>query len=211
MSVTHEQPPALEIPDRIARAALEQFTETGIRRTSIEDVARRAGLSRVTIYRHVGGKDRLLELVIANETRRAMDELDEVLEDHPEAGAALEQGFATLVRLVREHPLFNRLLHTEPELVLPALTIDGGPILSLYRSLIAERFEKMKQRGEIAPPDVDWAAETFARLGLSLVLTPEGVIGADDPEAIAAFARQTLLPILRPSAVSAGETGKPSG
>jgi hypothetical protein len=34
--------------------------------------------------------------------------------------------------------LFDRVLRTEPEVLLPLLTVDGGPAFELYRFLIAE-------------------------------------------------------------------------
>ncbi len=184
------------LPEQIAQAALEQFSEVGIRRSTVEDVARRAGISRVTVYRRVGGKDDLVRLVIEREASRAMDELDGALAGEQDPGIALELGFAFLVRFVREHPLFGRLLRTEPEFLLPLLTVDGGPFLAFYRSLIVERLAAMLDRGTIEPVDVDRAAEAVTRLAISLVLTPSKLIDADDPDAVAAFAREILLPML---------------
>jgi hypothetical protein len=37
-------------------------------------------------------------------------------------------------------------------------------------------------------------------MAMSLVLTPSALVDADDPQAVAAFARETLLPMLRPQA-----------
>ncbi len=184
--------------ERIARAALEQFSEIGIRKSSVEDVGRRAGLSRVTVYRQVGTKEDLVRLVVEREAQRAMVELDEALAGEPDPGVALERSFNFLVRFVRDHPLFGRLLRTEPELLLPVLTVDGGPFLAFYRSLIAERLATMQDTGAIAPIDLDRAAEATARLALSFVLTPDGLVDADDPYAVARFAREVLLPVLRP-------------
>ena len=188
----------MTLVDRIERAALEQFTETGIRRASVDDIARRAGVARVTVYRHVGGKDALLALVLSGETRRAMTELDSVVAGARSPSEALERSFSFLVRFVREHPLFDTLLRREPEVLLPPLTIDGQAFLDLYRSLAGERLAAMQRNGEIDPPNLDWAAEAIARMAMSLVLTPSALVDSDDPDAVAAFAREMLLPLLRP-------------
>lgn len=185
--------------DDIVEAALQEFSDVGIRRTSIDDVARRVGLARATVYRHVGAKDQLIRLVIEAETRRAIAELDVTLGEHDDASQALEAGFVFLVGFVRGHPLFDRMLHREPELLLPALTIDGAPALALYRSLLAERLKDWQDRGHIDPVDLERAAEAIARFAVSLVLTPHGAVDAEDPGAVAAFARETLLPMLRPT------------
>ena len=196
--MTSRVQPVPSTSERIAQAALEQFSETGIRKSSVEDVGRRAGLSRVTVYRQVGTKEDLVRLVVEREAQRAMVELDEALAGEPDPGVALERGFNFLVRFVRDHPLFGRLLRTEPELLLPVLTVDGGPFLAFYRSLIAERMAALRDSGAIEPIDLDRAAEATARLALSLVLTPDGFVDADDPDAVAMFAREVLLPMLRP-------------
>jgi hypothetical protein len=95
-----------------------------------------------------------------------------------EARQTLEQrlleAFAFTVTFVREHPVFDRLLRTEPELLLPLVTVDGGPVLALYRALIAERISAEVKAGRAAPLDIEQAAEVIARLGQSLVLTREG-------------------------------------
>jgi AcrR family transcriptional regulator len=182
----------------ILEAALKEFSEIGIRRTSIDDVARRVGLARATVYRHVGTKNRLVELVIEAETRRAVAELDDVLNRYDDAAQAVEAGFVFFIGYVRGHPLFDKVLHREPEILLPALTIDAGPVLATYRSLIAERLEDWRNRRRIDPVDVDRAAEAMVRFAVSLLLTPHGVADADHPETVAAFARETLLPMLRP-------------
>jgi AcrR family transcriptional regulator len=183
--------------DDILEAALKEFSEVGIRRTSIDDVARRVGLARATVYRHVGTKNHLIELVIEAETRRAIAELDHTLSRQDDAAQAIEAGFVFLVRYVRGHPLFDRVLHREPEILLPALTINAGPVLATYRSLIAERLKDWQDRGGIDPVDLDRAAEAIARFAVSLLLTPHGVADADDPEGVAAFAREILSPMLR--------------
>jgi AcrR family transcriptional regulator len=186
------------IIDDIVQAALAEFSEVGIRRTSINDVARRAGLGRATVYRYVGSKDRLIQLVIEAETRRGYAEFDRAVAEHDDAADWLEAGFGFVVQHLRGHPLFDRVLRREPELLLPALTVDGGPVLAFYRSLIARRLRDMKERGRIDPVDEDAAAEALARLAISFVLTPASVVAADDPHAVSAFARQILLPMLRP-------------
>jgi TetR/AcrR family transcriptional repressor of uid operon len=183
----------------ILEAALKEFSEIGIRRTSIDDVARRVGLARATVYRHVGTKNHLVELVIEAETRRAVTELDNVLDRQDDAAQAIEAGFVFLVEYVRGHPLFDKVLHREPEILLPALTIDAGPVLGMYRSLIAERLKDWQDRGRIDPVNVERAAEAIVRFAVSLLLTPHGVADADDPGTVAQFARETLLPMLRPT------------
>jgi AcrR family transcriptional regulator len=184
--------------DRVAAAALEEFAEHGIRRTSMEDVARRAGVSRMTVFRRFSSKQRLVEIVIAREVHRGMQELDLLWEGAETLEDRLVAGFEFAGRYVRGHPLFDRLLRSEPDVLLPPLTLDGGPVLELYRSLIANRLKAEVKAGRAATSDIDGVAEVIARLAISLLLTRDGTITLDDPNSVRRLVNLTLLPMLQP-------------
>ena len=184
--------------DRVAAAALDEFAEHGIRRTSMEDVARRAGVSRMTVFRRFASKQRLVEIVIAREVNRGMQELDLLWEDAETLEDRLVAGFEFAGRYVSGHPLFDRLLRSEPEVLLPPLTLDGGPVLELYRSLIAHRLQAEVNAGRAATSDIDGVAEVIARLAISLLLTRDGTITLEDPNSVRRLVNLTLLPMLQP-------------
>ncbi len=184
--------------DRVAAAALDEFAEHGIRRTSMEDIARRAGVSRMTVFRRFASKQRLVEIVIAREVRRGMQELDLLWEGAETLEDRLVAGFEFAGRYVSGHPLFDRLLRSEPDVLLPPLTLDGGPVLELYRSLIAHRLQAEANAGRAATPDIDGVADVIARLAISLLLTRDGTITLDDPNSVRRLVNLTLLPMLRP-------------
>ena len=184
--------------DRVAAAALEEFAEHGIRRTSMEDVARRAGVSRMTVFRRFSSKQRLVEIVIAREVNRGMQELDLLWEGAETLEDRLVAGFEFAGRYVRGHPLFDRLLRSEPEVLLPPLTLDGGPVLELYRSLIAHRLQAEVNAGRAASTDIDGVAEVIARLAISLLLTRDGTITLEDPQSVRRLVKLTVLPMLQP-------------
>ncbi len=185
------------VADRIATAALAQFAEFGIRRSTMDDIARRAGVSKMTVFRRFTNKQGLVEVVIARELRRFVAEIDRRWGAGSTIEERLVEGFRYAVSFVRGHPLFDKLLRAEPEMLLPLLTVDGAPVLALYKTLIAERLQVEVDAGRAAPADVDQASEVIARLGMSLVLTREGSITLDDRSTIEALVRDTLLPMLR--------------
>jgi len=184
--------------DRVVAAALDQFAEYGIRRSTIDDIARRAGVSKMTVFRRFQNKQGLIEVVIAREIRHAMQELDRDWERGQTLEERLVLGFAFVARVGRGHPLFNRLLRSEPESLLPLITVDGGPALELYRSLIAQRLHAEAKAGRLSSPDIDRAAEVIARLAQSLLLTQDGTITLNDHDSLVALVRLALLPMLRP-------------
>ena len=191
-------PGADELVDRVAAAALDQFAEYGIRRSTIDDIARRAGVSKMTVFRRFQNKQGLIEVVIAREIRRGMAELARAWERQDTLEEALVQGFEFVGRFVRGHPLFDRLLRSEPELLLPLITVDGAPALELYRSLIARSLRAEVRAGRAASADIDRAAEVIARLAQSLLLTQPGTITLDDHDSVVALVRLALIPMLEP-------------
>jgi hypothetical protein len=93
------------------------------------------------------------------------------------------------VRGVRRHPLLSRLLATEPNDVLPYLTLDGGPILTIAAAYLAEHIRAGVANGELTVADPDLVAEIMVRLAHSMVLTP-------DDDRIPTLARAHLTALL---------------
>ncbi len=185
--------------DRVVVAALDQFAEFGIRRSTIDAIARRAGVSKMTVFRRFENKQGLIAVVIAREIERGMAELNRVWEGEWTLEERLVQGFEFVARYVRGHPLFDRLLRSEPDLLLPLMTVDGASALELYRSLIASWLRGEMKAGRAATPDIDRAAEVIARLAQSLLLTQQGTIALDDHDSLVALVRLALLPMLAPA------------
>jgi AcrR family transcriptional regulator len=69
-------------------AALEAFTERGADDTSLEEIARRAGVGIGTLYRHFPGRTALLEAVYTDQVAALCQRAGELLATEP-AGAAL--------------------------------------------------------------------------------------------------------------------------
>ena len=57
---------------QILDAALALFLEFGLRRTTMDDVAKRAGIGRITVYRHYEDKNTLFQAVVMRECLRAI-------------------------------------------------------------------------------------------------------------------------------------------
>ena len=56
--------------DEVLDAALDVFAKIGIRRATVDEIANRAGLGRVTVYRRVGGKSEIVSAVLMRESQK---------------------------------------------------------------------------------------------------------------------------------------------
>ncbi|ALG13507.1 TetR/AcrR family transcriptional regulator [Kibdelosporangium phytohabitans] len=189
--------PEDESTRRILDAALEAYQEFGLRRTTMDDVARAAGIGRATLYRRFPQKGDLVTAVGLREVRRFIAAVDVEISKAPNAEERMVEGFVAVVRGLRENQLLNRLLSSEPEAVLPGLTLHGGPVIALARGYLKEKIEEDQRAGLIADFDAEPLAETLARLIHSIVLTPDGRIPTRDERQMRAFARTYLVAWLR--------------
>lgn len=181
--------------ERILDAALEQFARFGLRRSTIDDVARAGGVSRITIYRHFPQRERLVEAVIVRELERFLAQLDGAVIGLDDVEERLVEGFVVTLHAARCHPLLGRLLSIEPELVLPLLTIHGGRPLAIASDYLAQRIHERRDAGDVPERDAQQVAELVVRLTLSFILTPDGAIALDDESAMRAFARRYVAPL----------------
>src|SRR5262245_45086058 len=85
---------------RILDAAYVQFSRMGILRSTMEDVARRAGVSRITVYRRFATKDALVEHVIRREFRRYFDQFLIDIEQADNAADRVVLGFVSSLRAI---------------------------------------------------------------------------------------------------------------
>jgi len=176
------------IEQRLLAAALEAATIHGISKLSMGDVARRAELSRQTLYRYFPSKDALLAAVVTTETTQLIDQVVGAARDLDDPRASLEAGLLAALRVVRDHPLLDRLVRTEPEALLPLLTAESSPAMVQVRSivelLVAER----------RPPGLDDVAlrrfaDVVARLLISYAISAPD----DPPEVVAHYVSVFLI------------------
>ncbi|WP_433601520.1 TetR/AcrR family transcriptional regulator [Nocardia sp. CA-135953] len=182
---------------RVLDAALLAFLDFGIKRTSMVEVARRCGLSLATLYRRFASKSDLIQAVGMRQARQFVEEVDAAQQRQVDRDAGAEDQivelFVAFLNGLRGNKLLDRLLKTEPEIVLPYLTVKGAPVLELGRDYVAEFIARLQGEGKLPEYDPEPVAEMIARTALSLALTPQTVLPLDDDAAIRKFARDHVV------------------
>ncbi|WP_040791875.1 TetR/AcrR family transcriptional regulator [Nocardia paucivorans] len=185
----------------VLQAALLAFLDFGIKRTSMAEVARRGGLSLATLYRRFSGKSELIQAVGLQQTREFIDGVDAAVQRQidRDAGAAdqIVELFVAFLEGLRGNKLLDRLLTTEPEIVLPYLTTRGAPVIELGRDYLAEFITRLQEEGKLPAYDPLPLAEMIARTALSMALTPQTVIPLDDDAAVREYARNHVVTAFR--------------
>ncbi|MFD6856269.1 TetR/AcrR family transcriptional regulator [Rhodococcus sp. NPDC060090] len=205
-----EQPPAADVAptvgatnppeiESILDAAEAQFSEVGVKLTTINDIARRAGVGRVTIYRRIGGRDEIAHAVTTRSSARLIEEVVATARAAETIDDLIGNVFATTIMRMREHPVWNRMLTLETASSLPRLTTDGGPLLTTAIHAAVAILDDAVRSGLLPPvDDLVGRAEVVVRVAHSVVLTPQALVPLQAREDLASFARERLLPILAP-------------
>jgi len=188
----------------ILEAALEQFAATGVRRTSADDIARRAGVNRATLYRRFGGRDQLLAAAYLHEAGRVLEELTRRVPDVPDGpdahfdpAANVVTMFTEAVGLMRGHALLRRMLEADGEQVARSMTAGAADVLAFAADTLAHRVRELHHwRGTEPPADPRDLGHTVARLIHSLVLTPGGGPDLDSPRAARRYAEAVIVPLV---------------
>jgi AcrR family transcriptional regulator len=170
VSHRHEFEPGEEAMLKAARACV---LAVGVRRTTFSDVARRAGVSRMTLYRRFPDLETLLSTLMTWEFGRVVDDARSA----GGAGSCRERAVAmvsTAARRLHADPLFDRLLDVDPELLLPYVTVRLGGMQRLAIAGLAAELEAGRGDGSVREGD----AEMLAR-GVELIA--RGFVLARDP------------------------------
>ncbi len=166
------------------------MARAGIAKTTVEDAAREARVSRATVYRTFpGGRQELINAVVGWATVQFFTRLYEQVHGAESLEEVMERGIMFAHRSILEHEVLQRVMQTEPDKLLPALTVESIRI----RDGIAEFLVPyLVQRGVAAGVDLEEAADFLARMVLSYMSAP-GRWDLDDPAQVAQLVRAELL------------------
>jgi AcrR family transcriptional regulator len=185
-------PSTLGIHERVVAATLTCVARHGLNKTTIDDVAREAGCSRATLYRHIGGKAELVHLVVRTEAERITDQVRAAadLED------SLEDAVVAMLVIARkeldEHAALRFVADFEPERLLPHLTFGGG---DRFLARVSAAFAPALER--FLPGHTERSAEWIARVGLTLWLCPNGPVSFADTDRVREYVRAFVVPGLQ--------------
>ncbi len=181
---------------KILDAGLELFIEFGLRRTTMEDVASRAGVGRATAYRRFGDKDQLIHAVILREAKQELDRIEQDLKQVEGGLNKLLESFVLAVTRAHAHPLWRRLQTSDTEIILPFFTQGLWKMMAFFRMYLATMLELVKKEEAISDLSTEFLAELMLRLMQSMLLSPEGVMNPSDEASVRKVAEQCLRPLM---------------
>jgi len=186
-----------EPEERILDAALARIMQVGIRRASLDDIARRARLNRVTIYRRFRTKENLIDAVLRREIERALAEATAIVAATEGIDARIEIAVLYVLRQTRTHPLVTRLLDVAPDEAVTFYTVRGEELVRLGIGYIVGLLRATQELGLIDRYDPEPVAELVARLAHSVLMTPAGGVNFEDDTQLRAFVTAAIVPMVK--------------
>ena len=185
--------------ERILRAAYDCFEQYGIGKTTIENIASRAKVSRPTVYKYYPSKDAILDEISVRETWRVNSEVRRRLVRSDDFAEFLADTLLLVIRLANENVYIRRMVESiefQESVISPSSLMQ-----QLQRTWWTNLFEQARARGEIAADlDIDeiiyWLARAQAMLMLQ-VASPQ----IDDAEKRRFIRRFIVQPLLAGSEI----------
>ena len=166
---------------RILDAARDSIVAIGWKRTTLTEVARRAGLSRMTVYRRYPDAVAIYADLM---TREWADQAPTGVD----AADTSAHGIAVLIterlEILRNDPLFQRLIELDPDILLPYLTERRGRTQQAVLTLLVPLIEHGQSEESIRPGSAELLARSILLAAQGFLVSAQtmtdAVVGADD-------------------------------
>ena len=190
MNVLHETLSS-STRERVVAAALECLAAQGLRRTTVDDVASRAGISRATLYRAFpGGRDTILGEVVESERARLLAAIADAINGATDLGGALCEGLGTAASWLSNHAVLVRLMFDEPAVVLTHVEFEQmDETLAAASAAVSPHLTRF-----LAPAAASRAGEWVVRILISYLLFPADGTDLTVPAEVVALVERHVLP-----------------
>lgn len=196
------------IAERLLDAAAAVIGRYGLRRTTMDEVARAAHCSRPTTYKHYGTREALLAAVFVREAERYLDGLAAVPTiAGPGQPTALEEAFVHTLRFVRGNPLLQAVASADPTGIHDVLFLDGGRVLAVLIAGITVFVTDLAEAGALrAGIAVESVVEAFIRIVASFLLLPRVIVDPMDEDSARTLFRVAVIEGVSPSEAASRQT-----
>ncbi|MFJ3020153.1 TetR/AcrR family transcriptional regulator [Streptomyces tendae] len=182
--------------DTVLDAVRDCVMAVGVRRTTMTDVARRAGVSRMTLYRRWPDVRSLVGDLMTREWIAVAT--GAIPEPAPDTGtrSRIVEGLVAGVEAFRAHPLFRKIVDVDPELLLPYVLDRRGASQEALLGLLAEALEEGHADGSVRRTHTGRQARSVLLVVQSFALSLRTMTDEDDAELTPAALLAELRTIL---------------
>jgi AcrR family transcriptional regulator len=185
---------AQSVEDRILDAAASCVLAYGVDRVTLAEIARRAGVSRPTVYRRFPDTRSILAALLTMRITHALD-------DVPSRGVGREQVVERVVavaRRLRLDDVIMMVLHEAPDLAMLYLSERLGTSQQILLDTVAGELKAAQDEGSVRAGDVRQFAAMCLLITQSTILSAQLVEPILDGHALATELSHSLNGYLKP-------------
>jgi AcrR family transcriptional regulator len=191
--VSEKTSKAKQTQGKILDAALQCYSANGIARTTLEEVAKTAGIGRTTMYRYVENRDDLLNKVVLRDARQQQEEMSILTRYHDNLADSLIESIVYIMRGRRNRPMNVLLFGTRDEAVIERVNLSPANFYPMTQAMLEPMFVKAQQQGSVREGvTLEQMGQWLARIILSLINYPGEFL--DNEPALREFLQMFLVP-----------------
>ncbi|MFH9861970.1 TetR/AcrR family transcriptional regulator [Streptomyces sp. NPDC017202] len=168
--------------DAVLDAVRDCVLAVGVRRTTLTDVARRAGVSRMTLYRRWPDVRSLVGDLMTREWVGVATGAMPERRPGTDARTLLVDGLVAGVTAFRAHPLFRKIVDVDPELLLPYVLDRRGASQEALLELLAAGVREGHADGSVRPGHPGRQARSLLLVVQSFTLSLRTMTDEGDPD-----------------------------
>ncbi|MCX2713692.1 TetR/AcrR family transcriptional regulator [Mycolicibacterium sp. J2] len=182
------------LEDRILDAAASCVLAYGIDRVTLTEIARRAGVSRPTVYRRWPDTRSILAALLTARIVRVLTEVGE----RGDGRAALVQRMVAVAERLRHDDIVMSVLHTAPDLAMVYIAERLGTSQQVLIDALAGQLKLAQEHGSVRPGDPRQLAAMCLLITQSAVQSAQMVAPILDADALAVELDNALNGYLKP-------------
>ncbi|MCV7287221.1 TetR/AcrR family transcriptional regulator [Mycolicibacterium wolinskyi] len=180
--------------DRILDAAASCVLAFGIDRVTLAEIARRAGVSRPTVYRRFPDTRSILAALLTARIVRVLDDVETT-----EAGReALVERIVTVAQRLRHDDVIMAVLHTAPDLAMVYIAERLGTSQQILIDAVAGELKLAQEEGSVRAGDPRQLATMCLLITQSAIQSGQMVEPILDADALATELAHSLNGYLKP-------------
>jgi AcrR family transcriptional regulator len=168
--------------DAVLDAVRDCVLAVGVRRTTLTDVARRAGVSRMTLYRRWPDVRSLVGDLMTREWVAVATGAMPERRSGANARGLIVDGLVAGVEAFRAHPLFRKIVDVDPELLLPYVLDRRGASQEALIALLADAVREGHVDGSVRAGHVERQARALLLIVQSFTLSLRTMTDEDDAD-----------------------------
>ncbi|WP_460308483.1 TetR/AcrR family transcriptional regulator [Actinocorallia aurea] len=151
-------------------------------------IARKAGVSRPTLYKYGGTVDDIKEALVERELAKFIGHISPAFDEIAWTPEYLTDLLVLVIDYARHHPLLTAALRDVPELVLPVFTLHAGVQVDRIEEFVTPVLRAHIAEGRMPDVDISVLVDALYRVVISAVVV-QTRYDFDDPEVLRAYLR----------------------